>query len=66
VKWWGIPALQSACGYRLSNSLATLAYFAASVGIGVLMSKLIELPVLSARDRWFPSRSRSLLTPPAE
>lgn len=28
---------------------------AGAIAVGVLMSKLIEIPVLAMRDRWFPS-----------
>ena len=31
-------------------------YVAASVGVGVLMAKLVEVPVLRLRDRYFPAR----------
>lgn len=31
-----------------------------SIAIGSAMSRLIEIPVLRARDKWFPSRSRPL------
>jgi peptidoglycan/LPS O-acetylase OafA/YrhL len=33
------------------------AYVASCLAFGVLMSKLVEYPVLHLRDRWFPSRS---------
>jgi peptidoglycan/LPS O-acetylase OafA/YrhL len=36
----------------------TLTYLAASLLVGVSMSKMIEQPLLRVRDRWFPSRSR--------
>jgi hypothetical protein len=36
--------------------------------IGITMAKLIELPTLRLRDRWFPSRTASpiLATPPTQ
>jgi peptidoglycan/LPS O-acetylase OafA/YrhL len=38
------------------------AYFLASIGFGILMSLAVELPMLRIRDKWFPSRSRALLS----
>jgi peptidoglycan/LPS O-acetylase OafA/YrhL len=35
-------------------------YVTLSIAIGIGMSLLVEFPVLRARDRWFPSRSRPL------
>ena len=40
-----------------STGLPILAYFAASIAVGVVAAKLIELPALRLRDRLFPSRS---------
>jgi peptidoglycan/LPS O-acetylase OafA/YrhL len=34
-------------------------YIASVIGLGILMSKLIEIPMLRIRDRWIPSRTRS-------
>ena len=38
-------------------------YIAVSIAVGVLMAKLIEIPTLAWRDRYFPSRSKSPLKP---
>lgn len=37
---------------------AVAVYMTASVLVGVLMAKLVEMPALRLRDRWFPSASR--------
>ena len=37
-----------------------LACLTGSIVVGIVMAKLIELPVLRVRDRFFPSRSRAL------
>ncbi|MBI3790107.1 MAG: acyltransferase [Gemmatimonadetes bacterium] len=34
-----------------------LLYMVLSIGLGVAMARLVELPALALRDRWFPSRS---------
>jgi peptidoglycan/LPS O-acetylase OafA/YrhL len=49
----GIPWILHTAGLRLSYLQATALYFAVSVIVGVLMAKLIELPVLRLRDAWF-------------
>ncbi len=35
-----------------------LAFLAGSILVGIIMAKLIELPLLKVRDRFFPSRSK--------
>jgi peptidoglycan/LPS O-acetylase OafA/YrhL len=32
-------------------------YIAAAVAVGVIMTKVVELPMLALRDRWFPARA---------
>jgi peptidoglycan/LPS O-acetylase OafA/YrhL len=41
----------------LSWEARTALYFVAAFVIGVLMAKLVELPTLRLRDRWYPSRT---------
>jgi peptidoglycan/LPS O-acetylase OafA/YrhL len=60
VKWWGLPTLTWAAGTELSTWVTIPFYFVASLAVGVLMAKLVEMPVLHLRDRFFPSRSRPL------
>ena len=38
----------------------SLTYMAGSLLVGILMAKLIELPLLKVRDQFFPSRSKPL------
>jgi len=40
-------------------ALAEMAYLCAAIAAGFVMAKLIEIPVLTARDRLFPSRATS-------
>jgi peptidoglycan/LPS O-acetylase OafA/YrhL len=49
---WGVPRLGD-----VSYPLMALVYVAASVAVGVGMARLVELPALRLRDRWFPSRA---------
>ena len=39
---------------------ATAIYWMASVAFGIFVSNLVEIPALSLRDRWYPSRSGRL------
>ncbi len=54
---WGIPLAESAIGTRFGFGLRALLYLSGSLGVGVAMAKLVEVPSLRLRDRWFPARS---------
>ncbi|HEY2588148.1 MAG TPA: acyltransferase [Tepidisphaeraceae bacterium] len=43
--------------------VTTLTYIAGSIVLGVVLSKVIEMPVLALRDRNFPRAPRAVLTP---
>lgn len=49
-----IPQMREA-GYSWSARFAV--YFVSAFVVGIVMAKLVELPTLRLRDRWFPSRS---------
>jgi peptidoglycan/LPS O-acetylase OafA/YrhL len=51
VENWLMPLLKPEATVA---SLRHVIYFGASVGYGVLMAKLVEIPTLKLRDRWFP------------
>ncbi len=42
---------------ELSAGTRLALFFAVSFGLGIAMAKVVEVPVLRVRDRWFPSRS---------
>jgi peptidoglycan/LPS O-acetylase OafA/YrhL len=44
----------------MSAAIGTVSYVAGSILLGAAMSKLIELPVLRLREKWFPSPSGDL------
>lgn len=46
-------------GFRLPFVIEVSLMTAGAIGLGVLMSKLIEIPVLRARDRWFPTATNA-------
>lgn len=68
LMYWAIPPMREAGVTWLPR---TLLFLAGAFVIGIVMAKLLELPVLKFRDRMFPSRSGGALetaqagTPPA-
>ena len=54
---WGIPLVERALGVPLDFGARLAVYFGGSICFGIVMAKLVEVPVLRLRDRWFPSRS---------
>lgn len=58
---WHIPLYELGlgdfvAGLRLPGVVNSAIYFAATLGTGVLLGEVIEVPFLALRDRWFPSR----------
>jgi peptidoglycan/LPS O-acetylase OafA/YrhL len=49
---FAVPRLEGATSWQTRNVL----HVVAALAIGVLMAKLVELPTLRLRDRWYPSR----------
>lgn len=60
VAVWGISALVWVFGRTLPPFPTVAIYVLASISLGIVMAKLVELPVVGLRDRIFPSRSRAL------
>ena len=56
---FAVPHLEGALSWQVRNVLHVTAAFA----IGILMAKLVELPTLRLRDRWYPSRAAGGATP---
>lgn len=50
---WAVPHLQNG----LSWGWRTALYMAGAFVIGIGMARILELPLLRLRDRWYPSRS---------
>ena len=67
---WHVPVIMGLQGLekRFPDRLPYLAWIAliyiVSLVVGVVMSKLVEYPVLRIRDRFFPSRSGTLQVTP--
>ena len=54
---WGLALIEGTLDVELSASTRLALFFAGSFGLGIAMAKVVEVPVLRIRDRWFPSRS---------
>jgi peptidoglycan/LPS O-acetylase OafA/YrhL len=57
---WVAPALSQKMGASHVWYYYSSIYLLGSLGIGVVLSDLLETPALRMRDRWFPSRARPL------
>ncbi len=62
VRNWGYPWLEQVLGTPMNVYLHISIYVVFAIAFGVLMSKLIEMPVLKLRDRFFPSRAEAVHT----
>lgn len=57
---WLIPLLERTLGAELGFGVRVGLYVAGSIALGVVMARLIEVPTLRLRDRWFPPRSDAI------
>jgi len=55
-----VPAIDQLWGVPLGFGLRSAIYLVGSLVLGVVMAKLVELPLLRLRDRWFPPRASGL------
>jgi peptidoglycan/LPS O-acetylase OafA/YrhL len=58
---WATPLIVSRVPDRVEWPIYAIVYLTGSVLFGIVMANLIEYPVLKVRDRWFPSRSGSIV-----
>ncbi len=63
VRIWQKDASLFLFGFEPGPTQSLLIYILGSLVVGVVMSRLVELPVLRIRDRFLPSRSRATLSP---
>src|SRR5262249_5299062 len=57
---WFMPALARLWGEKLPYGAHAAIYLSSSLAIGVLMAKLVEMPSLRLRDRWFPPKAAAV------
>jgi peptidoglycan/LPS O-acetylase OafA/YrhL len=55
---WGVPWILARVGNPQVFGVYAGIYLIGSLVIGIIMAKVVELPALRIRDRWFPSRSK--------
>ena len=60
VATWGMHALRRMLPFQLGAMSVIFIYVAASLGIGIVMAKLVEFPVLRLRDHFYPPKSAVL------
>lgn len=59
---WMVPLIEIALGFALPPRAALVTYLCGACLTGAVMARIVEFPVLAARDRWFPSRSNLAVT----
>jgi peptidoglycan/LPS O-acetylase OafA/YrhL len=65
VQDWGGLVVGLAWGRPPGFAVRTTVYLVGSLALGVFMAKIVEVPALQLRDRWFPSRTTGAIgTPP--
>ena len=57
VNTWGVRLAERVYGRSLGFLVEVLVYVIGSFVVGVIAAKIIEVPTLRLRDRWFPSRA---------
>lgn len=62
VYWWGLTFLERYVGLSRGDPVTLAIYIMGSCAVGIAMAKIVEMPVLHIRDRFFPSRSGALET----
>ncbi len=63
---WVIPTVEYLLGRSLGFRVRAGFFLIGSIVLGIGMAKLIELPALRLRDRWFPSNVKAVGNPPPE
>lgn len=56
---WGVPLVDGLLlGGGLGYGVRTVTYMIGSLLLGIFMSRLVEVPALRLRERWFPSSTK--------
>ena len=58
VQKYGPRAIETVTGIHTGYWPSVIMYLTGSILLGILMAKLVEIPFLKIRDRYFPSRSK--------
>jgi len=65
VKQWAVPVIVRWLGWQTGGIAAFIVYVAASLLVGALMARLVEIPTLALRERWIPTTAASSQRPAA-
>lgn len=57
VREWAGPVVDVTWGTSPGFAIRTTVYVIGSLVFGMVMAKIVEVPALQVRDRWFPSRT---------
>jgi peptidoglycan/LPS O-acetylase OafA/YrhL len=57
VLGWGISLIEGTLDREIAPGTRLALYFVGSFGLGIAMARVVEVPALRIRDRWFPSSS---------
>jgi len=57
---WHLPVIRVLMWYEMPWWPMIVLYLTGAIGIGIVMSKLVEYPALKLRNRWFPSSVKSV------
>jgi peptidoglycan/LPS O-acetylase OafA/YrhL len=60
---WHLPYFAVVRGAFGERPLGVVLYYTGSIGIGVLMARLVELPALRLRERWCPTPASATTLP---
>lgn len=61
---WVLPVVVDIFGLHLNPTIRFALYFVVSLALGCILGELIERPMLSLRDRFFPSKAKGAVVPP--
>lgn len=56
MKKLGVPLIEQMCRTSFPYGIKVSVYMVGSIVAGMLMARIVEIPALALRDRWFPSR----------
>jgi len=57
VMRWVLPMIESMAGHPLSFYARTAIFIVMSIAAGIVMAKIVEIPALHIRDRYFPAKA---------
>jgi hypothetical protein len=59
----GVPMLEQLAGASFTFGARVTLYLGGSIAVGMVMARLVEVPALWLRERWYPSPERERRRP---